>query len=670
MNKQLFLLPKSTQVLILTVLSVNLLPLLSTLSLWFLAICAIVVLWQWAIFKQLVGAPRAWMKSLIALCGCVLLIASGKSLGLLAGMIHLLCLSFILKPLELRRRADFYQFVVLSFLVTTTAFIFEQSIYFAMLVGAILLLNIMLLLSYFYRETCLQPLATYSTKLLLQSMPIAIALFVLFPKISPFWQVPQAKSSQTGLSDSLTIGDLSKLALSNELAFRVEFEGTTPSYQQLYWRAMVLEKFDGKTWQRKRARIDDVINYAQVPSNRHNISTSAEQLVRYQIIQETSFKPWLFVLDLGQPDRDNPLKDVIVLNDYSLVLKDGVNKPVAYKLASDLNARLNLYESNVDLRFNTSIDASSNPRLYEYGQTLKENFNVQSELIAQVLQTIRQQNYRYTLEPPPIPDHSLDSFFFDTKAGFCEHYASSFTYLMRAAGIPARVVLGYMGGSYNNQGQYFRVLQREAHAWVEVWFDQRGWVRVDPTAAVDPGRVSQGFSSQLLQEQTALANFSFSQWMSGQMFDQLRYYVDMLDYQWTKAVINYSSLAQFNLLTSWFGQQFKLMATLSIFVTLLVVVFLYFAVKWLQSVKTRERNPHVKYYELMLKGLAKKGIYKTNEETDAEFIRKLKEIDTNIAMHVALVIRCFNKAFYQHMKVSKQDIIKMRQAVRQINKTP
>lgn len=668
LTKNSWQIPNQSKLLLFIVLSVNLVPLILELATWFIAFCSVVILWQWAVFKQVVGYPKRWMKSFIAIIGCILLIATGKSLGLLASMIHLLCLSFILKPLELNRRTDFYQFVILALLVLTTAFIFQQSVYFSVSIGAIFLLNITLLLSIFYQESRIKALAFYTCKLVLQSLPLAIALFLFFPKISPFWQVPQAKSTQTGLSDSLTIGDISKLALSNELAFRAEFVGSVPSYQQLYWRAMVLEKFDGKSWHRKYSHVEDIKAFAKVSGQRLTNVDQSDALIRYQIIQEKSFQPWLFVLDVGQLDAANTQRDIIMLEDYSLYLKGGVNQPVAYNVVSDLTAPLDLYESKRDIQYNLIIGDHSNPKLTHYGEQLQERSTDALTIVELVLSDFRNKNFKYTLEPPLIADNSLDTFFFDTQAGFCEHYASSFTFLMRAAGIPARVVLGYMGGTYNSQGKYYSVLQREAHAWSEVWVSGKGWVRVDPTSAVDPSRVSQGFSSQLLQEQRALGDFSFRQWLSGDAIEKLRYYIDMLDYQWTKAVINYSSQKQFNLLKNWFGKHFKVAAIVSIFILLAVIVLAFFLAKWLVSMKAQRKNPYIYHYDQMLKALANNRIVKHTAETDAVFISRLKMIDKDLAQQVAIATSCLNRALYATPETSTLNLSKMRAAVANVKR--
>ena len=655
--------------LLLLLLPLNLLTLVTELAAWFIGLSAVVVAWQWAIFKEKVGPAKSWMKSLLAVAGCILLIVTGKSLGLLAAMIHLLCLSYILKPLEIKKRKDFYQLFILGLLITSTAFIFHQSIYFAGALLILLTLNLVLLFGLFKSNMPYKLLATQAGKFMLQSLPLAIALFVLFPKISPFWQVPQAQGAQTGLSDSLTIGDISKLALSNELAFRVEFEQQVPAYPELYWRAMVLEHFDGKSWQKRFSRLRDIKRFSQVPNDRFSDLSNESNVVNYQVILEPSFQPWMYVLDVGQLQSDARDSNILALDDYTLYSQRKITQPISYKVASVLSSDLDLYPSVNRLRHNLLIDGLSNPKLLEYGRRLRQEKRDAQQIIDQVLLDYRTNNFRYTLEPPAIPDNSLDTFFFDTKSGFCEHYASSFTYLMRAAGIPARIVLGYMGGNFNRQGKYFRVLQREAHAWSEVWLKGRGWIRVDPTAAVDPSRVNLGFSQQLLEEQQNLGSFSFEQWVSGGVAEQLKLYIDLLDYQWTKLVINYSSQQQYQLLKAWFGDYFRFGAVVTIFATLFFVVAVFFTVKYFNVLKNKRANPYLNCYQQMYDYLEKQGVEIEHSESNVQLILRVKQLDKAVAKDIAVIIKTFNQYMYSN-NANQVSVEKMKSALGRIRKVP
>ncbi|WP_286235565.1 transglutaminase TgpA family protein [Thalassotalea sediminis] len=642
-------LPKFSSMWLLVLPIANFAVLAPELTQWFIALAAISLLWQWGIYRQSLPKPKTWLKAIIALSGCLLLLVTGKSLGLLSAMLHLLCLSYVLKPLELRRRYDLYQWYLIGLLLLSCALIFQQSIYFAVIVLLIFIVNLCFLASLFRPKEQLKVQFFYAAKLLLQSVPLAILLFVVFPKIPPFWQVPQSKGIETGLSDTLKIGDISKLALSDKLAFRVEFEQQVPDYQQLYWRAMVLEDFDGKSWHRSHQHQADIKQYQKVPRTRI-AAIGEQQIIDYQVVLTPSFQPWMFVLDVGELASFTDNEQVITLNDYSLYSQRDITRPFAYNVRSNLTQPLTLYKTRFQKRRNVKVDRASNPKLYQLGQRLQQQYNDPQAIIDSVLAQFRLSPFRYTLEPPPLTNNSLDEFYFSTQAGFCEHYASSFTFIMRAAGIPARVVLGYLGGELNKQGDYYSVYQRDAHAWSEVWFENRGWVRVDPTAAVDPSRVEQGFSPQLMKEREQLSDFNVTQWLKGNLLQTARLYLDTIDYQWTKLVINYSSDTQFALLTSWFGKHIATKTALLILVGFLLSVGLFFLVRWLTLVNISQKTSVLKLYERALKLLANKGILRQHQETDRDYIKRIKTVNELASKEFAGILVLYNNYTFANQR--------------------
>ncbi|MDO6428720.1 DUF3488 and transglutaminase-like domain-containing protein [Thalassotalea sp. 1_MG-2023] len=648
-NKKQMPVISSNWLLLLPVLNLSLLTV--ELSQWFIAMALITLLWQWAIHRNIMAIGKGWIKVIIAIAGCVLLVLTGKAIGLLSAMLHLLCLSYLLKPLELKKRYDLYQWYLIGLLLLSCSLIFQQSIYFALLVLVIFLANLMFLSSLFSPFLSVNKQTKFSLKLVAQSLPLAVLLFVVFPKIPPFWQVPQSKGVETGLNDSLKIGDIAKLALSNALAFRVEFSGEMPNYQQLYWRAIVLDVFDGKEWKRRYQQVANIKRYQQVPRKRLKYS-GEDQLVSYQVILTPSFQPWLFLLDVGQLNSNRNTEHLVTLRDYSLYSPRKITRPMSYQVTSNLTQSLTLYHNESVLQRNLRIDRNSNPKLYNFGQTLKESaFNAQN-IIDSTLQHYRSNPFRYTLEPPLLTNNSLDEFFFKTQAGFCEHYASSFTYLMRAAGIPARVVLGYLGGELNEQGGYFSVYQRDAHAWSEVWLDGKGWVRVDPTAAVDPSRVEQGFSSQLLKERDQLAGFDMSTWLQAGLLQTVQLYLDTIDYQWTKFVINYSTEQQFKLLKSWFGQHVTLKVVVVLLLALSLIVALFFITRWLRRFTGKESSPALRIYESACQHIEKLGVTRNLKETDQQYISRVKKVSVAASVELAAIFTLYNQYVYANKRHS------------------
>ncbi len=646
---QLVLSP-SMQLTFIILQAVNLLTLVNELALWFIALASLCLILHLAIYLKLVKRLSRASKVFIAVSGCVLLVISGKNLGLLLGMLHLLAFSYLLKPFELNQRKDFYQLVILSLFVLSTAFLFQQSIYFALLLIALLIINLAWLVAFFTKTQSRQYQIRFAGKLLLQSVPLAVMLFIIFPKIPPFWKMPVANSAKTGLQDHVKIGDISNLALSNELAFRVEFSRQTSqqtmAYRQLYWRALVLTDFDGQQW--FRAKHAPIVNkqYAKHELTLDNKTRS----LSYQVILEPNYQHWLYGLDLATLSNNDTsgrmTEQLMQLSDYSLYSQNIINQPLSYQVVSYLDRALDFKEPSLD--YYTRIDRQSNPRLRQFAERLTLQYQDDSAAkINAVLNHFRQQNYRYTLTPPPLMGNSLDEFFFSTQAGFCEHYASSFTFLMRALGIPARVVLGYLGGEYNQQGRYYSVYQSDAHAWSEVWLEGKGWLRIDPTSAVDPSRVEQGFSPQLRSEQQALNSaFGFDQLTSVAWLNQLRMQLDMLDFQWTKFVINYSQTQQKNLLKDWLGEHLTIKAALLVIGTLVIVSLTILLLNQL-NVPKKKIPRWLDYYQQALGHLAKIGVKKDNSLSDQAYLEKVMRKDRKLGECFEQLLNSFYLLHYK-----------------------
>ena len=326
--------------------------------------------------------------------------------------------------------------------------------------------------------------AALAGRLLLQALPIMLLLFVLFPRLpGPLWGVPGSLSSATsGLSDSMSPGDITNLGLSDEVVFRVEFGSRTPDPSQLYWRGPALSRFDGKTW-----TMSPGIRLGQ------SVAATVEhrgEPFEYRMMLEPNGRNWAFALEM--PASWSGPRNLVMNSDYQLGLFYGGPRVsrLDYRATSypAYSAREPLTESQrVAFR---RLPPDSSPRTRELVASWLEDDPTPSAIIERGMDYLRGQEFFYTLTPPPLGEQPVDEFLFDTREGFCEHYASAFAVMMRAAGLPARVVLGYQGGELNRLSRYYIVRQADAHAWTEVWLEDRGWLRVDPVSAVAPGRVA------------------------------------------------------------------------------------------------------------------------------------------------------------------------------------
>lgn len=599
--------------------------------------------------------------TLFALSGCIAIGATANSLGVLISMVHLLTFAYVLKAFEIKQRKDFYQVFLIGLFLVGSALIFKQNLLFSLLIIFVLVLNLMVLIQVFTPLQSVTASAKTVLLLLAQSSLLAIVLFVVFPRVAPFWQVPNAKSTKVGLSDEVSPGDIANLALSSELAFRVDFNGgKIPQYDQLYWRAMTLENYDGRKWTRRKYENNTFSN-----STLFTPETTGEGQ-NYNVIVEPNHQVWLFGLTVAKSDDAN----LRLMDDYTVQSKTVLSQISHYQLTSYLKSPLDLSISVTQKQRNLAIVKGSNPKLEKLAIELKQNYINPIERSNAVLSWFREQPYFYTLKPPLLINNSLDQFFFETKAGFCVYYASAYTYLMRASGIPARVVTGYLGGEYNNtgkadsndpnaiQGGHLSIYQYDAHAWSEIWIEGIGWQRVDPTAAVDPQRVESGWSNDLLSQQSSLSSdfFGLYQFRKIAWLNAIRLQFDALDYQWTRLVLGYSNAQQYDLLKRWFGGGIAWKTTAIVVATLIIMMVLFTILYRVNNsiFKRKNLSPWLNVYQRALKQLAKKGMIKPDNMSPTNFAQQVTSQHPEIGKRFTELTATFELLMYQKLSDNQQ----------------
>jgi len=452
--------------------------------------CSVPVLigWRTWLLRNDRSIPSRWILLAIAALGAAgVLMSYGPLLGRDAS-VALLAVMAALKAMELRAQRDAMVILCLGYFLIITNFLYSQSIATALYMLAVmaLLTGILISLQDHGRQLRWRDAAKSAVVMLLQAAPVMAVLFILFPRVQgPIFGIPQATSAGvTGLSDRMSPGDLSNLGLSDEVAFRVHFESAAPGAAQLYWRGPVLWDFDGRTW-----------SAGETPLLGQTAYEARGEPLRYTVTLEPHGMRWMFAIDL--PAR-LPLGATLSA-DYQLLATQPIRNRIRYDMVSSLAYRYGVDESPAMLRRALRLPRGYNPRSIELASALRARSADDHALIANALDLFRTQLFFYTLVPPRLGRDSVDEFLFRTRRGFCEHYASAFVFLMRAAAIPARVVTGYQGGEMNPLGDYLIVRQSEAHAWAEVWLRDEGWVRIDPTAAVSPARVQVGIAAALPQ---------------------------------------------------------------------------------------------------------------------------------------------------------------------------
>jgi len=371
-----------------------------------------------------------------------------------------------------------------------------------------------------------------SAALLLQALPLALLLFVLFPRLpGPFWGIAAREQARTGLGDEMTPGDISDLSVSGDVAFRVRFAGEIPPPSQRYWRGPVLHEFDGRSWRRPRAQTFPMQDVQLLGAP-----------VDYQITLEPTDRPWILALDIP---AEWPEREAYRSYDFALVSPRRLSDVSSFRLRSYPRFIAGTALPQSLRRKDTQLPAEGNPRSRALARQLAERHGGEPRAIAQALLTLfREQPFVYTLDPPKLADNAMDEFLFETRRGFCEHYAAAFTLVMRAAGVPARVVTGYQGGEFNPIGGYLIVRQSDAHAWSEIWVDGRGWLRVDPTAAVAPERIERNLVSALGEDEAAPGRLR----EASRLWLQVELTWDTLNDFWNERIVRFDAARQMNLL--------------------------------------------------------------------------------------------------------------------------
>lgn len=477
---------------IMIALALVIVPQIQYLPAWITALVILCGGWRALALRRGWRNPRRWALALVAIvCGAGIFLTYGQLNSQDAGT-ALLVTMVALKLMELRGRRDAFLLVFLGYFLVVTNFLYSQQIPMVLWLIPVTVWLTMVLLDVAHDgppTPWRQRLRTTSV-LMLQALPLMLVLFLLFPRIpGPLWGVPgPGETARTGLSDSMSPGSISSISESGEVAFRVSFEEQAPDHRQMYWRGPVFREFDGQTWrygdqERREAGL------TREPTGLEALGPS----VSYRVTLEPDEQHWLPGLDMPARLARRHVRFI----DGQAVSTEPVQERERYRATSYPAYRLQTELPQALRQQTLELPESGNSQARNLGREWARRYNSPEQIIEAGMRLFNQQAFYYTLGAPPLGDEPVDEFLFDTRQGFCEHYASAFAYLMRAAGIPARIITGYLGTEYNPIGNYHIVRQSNAHAWVEVWLEGRGWVRQDPTGAVAPDRIEQGIDAAL-----------------------------------------------------------------------------------------------------------------------------------------------------------------------------
>lgn len=579
----------------------------------FIAPWLLCTVWAFAVFQGKIRWPNAWVKCALIIISMTLLLIQGLPWYSTEVMVCMLLLAYLLKLLELKNHRDSLIMAYLSYFAIVGQLLLSQSLWSGLyLFIALTLATTFLIAAHMGGQPrpFLLPLKT-AMKMLAVSLPVMLMAFLIFPRLEPFWSVPMIQGqAKTGMSATMAPGMMSELAQSDALVFRARFITDVPAMHQLYWRALILTQFDGRQWsaldERKYNKVilDDVIKKPNAVS------------IDYQLTLEPSYKNWLF--SLGQViHADQPLN---YLRDATVQSKEAIQTRQQLNFHALMNAGRDAQIYRYHRKAALQLPVGFNVKTLSFAKDLYAKSDSNEDYIERILQHFSLQPFYYTLSPPLLGRNYIDDFLFSTRRGFCEHYASAFVVLMRAVGIPARVVTGYQGGDINPYEQHVTVRQLDAHAWAEVWLPKKGWVHQDPTAAVAPERIEKGSAQSLQKEDKFLSRspLSSKHFQSLSWLLSMSYRYDQLNALWHRNVLNYSGDTQQNVLKRLLGEvsmRSVLIFTLTFFMICALLVSAFF----LLAYRPKKASQVTLMYRRFLRKAAKGGLVKSVGEGPLDF---------------------------------------------------
>lgn len=608
---------------------VVLLPTFKVLPLWLVGFWLVSCIWRFRIYTGALVFPSTLLKSVLAIVGVAGIVFSFQNLFAVEAFVAFFIISFSLKALELHQRSDGLLLVSLGFICLGITFLFYQNIFISLYVILALVMNIQAWVSlYRQRDHSFWKQFRFAFSLVCKALPIMLILFVAMPRFGQLWHMPsQSRTAQTGISDSMSPGEFNQLIQSNAVAFRASFieARDIPPPEHRYWRAMVFDQFDGQKWQQAqywpRTNIRTGMPTRQ-PHPAWKLRYDEGELVRYSVLLEPTQQHWLFALDAPLFAQSESI-NVRFGNHVTMHSMRKVSARSAYTVTSAL-----AHQQSADgltpqqLKTNLSIPSRGNNQAREFAAGLRKQFGEGATADRQVLNSVlnfyREQFY-YTLQPPVLQGDIIDDFLFKSQRGFCEHFSSSFVFLMRASGMPARVVVGYQGGEVNPLESYLVVRQRDAHAWAEVWLEGEGWTRIDPTSAVAPSRIERGLQDALSDEDRSLVGSGFS---TGAMAAWLQLRFDLLSYNWHKWVVSYDNSAQSGFFERFLGGSDAWRIALFFIGGCGVLIAIYFLSAFL-PIPLKRHYPESASYARHLRVLARNGFEKRANESPSAFAERI-----------------------------------------------
>jgi len=614
----------------LTALAVSLAPHVVFLPFWITGAFFVCAAWRYIIEKRRRLLPSTWFRAALALLCFLGVLATYSSVSGVGPGSALLAIMAALKLLETRKRRDQFVLLFISIFLVMSSLLREQYLWSLpyLVIAMLLIMTAWLRMSASVQETARQSFRT-GGRLVLYAAPLAIAMWIFFPRIAtPFWAVPIDTSSGTsGLSDTMSPGDISSLSLSDAVAFRVRFEGDIPAPRDRYWRGLVLHRFNGRTWS------------GNDPMIGHRAADQVEVVgdpVNYNITLEPTRQQWVFALDIP---FSWSLPRTFIGPQQQLARVHPIDQRVSYDATSYTEYRTDTSISNLFRSWYLRLPENSNPKTAELAKELRASSASDRAYISAVLRKFHEDEFFYTLEPPLLGNNPVDRFLFETRRGFCEHYASAFAVMMRSAGLPARIVLGYQGGELNPMGGHLIVRQADAHAWTEVWLKDIGWHRVDPTAAVAPERIEIGRSAAMFDG----IGLTWGLSAPSALLHKLELTIDAINAKWDEWMLGYGPENQ-NRLLEWLGMdnpdwRKKMLTLVSLIIGLILLISLLLMLRYRTPPKDRAAILYDRF-------TSKAGVEPRTGETPAAYASRARAISMISAHTIDAITSTYLSARY------------------------
>ena len=650
--------PRNSLALLMIAQAVVVLPHAAHITPWIIAVGLFCGYWRWMVYQGRWDYPQRWIKVLLVVASAIGVGASGKSAFSLETATGLLIVAFALKLVEMKSRRDAYLVIHLCYFIVAAEFLFDQSIGVALysVLSMVIVTAALVGLHQLHTRVRVSTSLRTATVLVMQAVPLMLVLFLFFPRVAPLWSVPLPGGTRTGMTDHVAPGDIAALTRSDEIAFRAVFDGPVPPARALYWRGLVYSNFSQGTW--------SVGGVSGAPENAP-VSAGARadfmpdvsdiEPVSYQVLLEPTQASWLFGLDVAIPVAHG----TSLTRDFRLISAEPIHTMVRYRGVAYPEAPMDLQLPDWLRMRETRLPDDDNPRIIAFAKDLAARSDGNESFLANVLQYIRTQSYFYTLNPPLLSNaDSVDAFWFDSRRGFCSHFAGAFVYLARAVGIPARMVGGYQGGEVNPLTGHLVVRQFDAHAWTEVWLEGRGWVRFDPTAAVAPARIESGLNAALSEaDRAVLSSVTGARFEGVPGLRDVVYLFESMQHRWNLWVVGYDTEVQARYLADLLGEVTPTRVGLAMLlgggVSLALVVVSLF---WRR--RPMPDHPAQRMFRRFAERLVRSGLTRAPGETPAHFLARVNAARNRAPSDVAPLIDHLDSLLYNPDVVCTKDALR------------